>query len=189
MREGFEPLERDNDNSDIVDLLKSKKSYLMQRFVKFSYDKRREMRKKMPDGTREPRIKKSTDEIWNREHWTDEVDIANTEFDDLPSNRQAERMAAASVAIDLVLDKIKDWEIRLTTEMIEEMSSIVHDKWLERRELERRELERRGLVQDEVDPILVQPYENLSEDEKEKDRNHIYTAIKIIEEVIKNEKK
>ena len=46
MCEEFEPLERDNDNSDIVDLLKSKKSYLMQRFVKFSYDKRRETRKK-----------------------------------------------------------------------------------------------------------------------------------------------
>ena len=54
------------------------------------------------------------------------------------------------------------------------MSSVVHDKWLKRREQ----------TQDEVDPMLVQSYKNLSEDEKEKDRSHIYIAIQIIKEEI-----
>ena len=182
MHEEFDPLESNVDNSDkLVDLLKYKKSYLMQRFVKLSYDKWRETRKRL-DGTYESKWKESTDKEWNRKHGTDYVDIANTEFEDLPSNRQKERMDAASVAIDLVFDKIKDWEIRVTTEMIEEMSSVVHDNWLERREQ----------AQDEVDSMLVQSYKNLSEEEKVKDRNHIYIAIQIIKEeieAIKSEQK
>ena len=113
MSEEFEPLESDvHDVDRFINLLKSKKSYLMERFVKLSYDKRRETRKRM-DGTYESKWKESTDKEWNRKHGVDYVDIANTEFEDLPSNRQKERMAAASVAIDLVFDKIKNWEIRV----------------------------------------------------------------------------
>lgn len=42
--------------------------------------------RKKEDGTYEPRIKKSKDQIWNEIHGTDEVDIANCSFDQLPSN-------------------------------------------------------------------------------------------------------
>jgi hypothetical protein len=90
-------------NRDVLEKIKSNKFYLMRKFVKFSYDQWRKSRLK-PDGTYEPKLKKSTDDKWNKEHRTDYVDIANTEYEDLPRNRQYERMAAASVAIDLVLD-------------------------------------------------------------------------------------
>ena len=58
--------------------------------------------------------------------------------------------------------------------MIEKMSSVIHDKWLERR-IDTGEL---------LDSSLAESYENLSEKEKEKDRNHIYIAIQIIKEEI-----
>ena len=90
-------------NRDVLEKIKSNKFYLMRKFVKLSYNKWRNTRKRL-DGTYEPKLKKSTDDKWNKEHRTDYVDIANTEYEDLPRNRQYERMAAASVAIDLVLD-------------------------------------------------------------------------------------
>ena len=42
--------------------------------------------RKREDGTYESRIKKSKDEEWNLTHGTDEVDIANCTFEELPSN-------------------------------------------------------------------------------------------------------
>ena len=176
MRESFESIESeriaDNNSNKLIEVLKCRKPYLMQRFVKLSYNKWRNTRKRL-DGTYEPKWKESTDDKWNKEHGTNRVDIANSEYEDLPRNRQYERMAAASVAIDLVLDWIESWEI-ITPEMIEKMSSVIHDKWLERR-IDTGEL---------LDSSLAEPYENLSEKEKEKDRNHIYIAIQIIKEEI-----
>ena len=61
--------------------------------------------RKKEDGTYEPRIKKSKDDDWNINHGTDEVDIANCTFEELPSNWQYENLEAAKVAIDLVYDK------------------------------------------------------------------------------------
>jgi hypothetical protein len=34
------------------------------------------------------------------------VDIANTKFEDLPSNRKYENLQAAKVAVDLIYDKV-----------------------------------------------------------------------------------
>jgi hypothetical protein len=59
------------------------------------------------------------------------VDIANTKFEDLPSNRKYENFEAAKVAVDLVYEKIVNKE-KIDSEMIEEMSKIVHEKWLKR---------------------------------------------------------
>ena len=42
--------------------------------------------RKREDGTYESRIKKSKNEEWNLAHGTDEVDIANCTFEELPSN-------------------------------------------------------------------------------------------------------
>lgn len=42
--------------------------------------------RKREDGTYESRIKKSKDEEWNLAYGTDEVDIANCTFEELPSN-------------------------------------------------------------------------------------------------------
>jgi hypothetical protein len=51
-------------------------------------------------------MKKSKDEEWTKKHGTDDVDIANTSFADLPSNWKYENLEAAKVAIDLVFDKV-----------------------------------------------------------------------------------
>ena len=42
--------------------------------------------RKKEDGSYEPRMKKSKDAEWNATHGTDDVDIANCTFAELPSN-------------------------------------------------------------------------------------------------------
>lgn len=112
-------------------------------------------------------IEKSEDEEWNLEHWTDVVDIANTEFEDLPNNWKYENFEAVKIAVDLVYEKVLNWE-RITPKMVEDMSKIVHEKWLERNWIEW------SFENQRVD------YEELSEEEKAKDRVQIEIAIQII---------
>ena len=114
-------------------------------------------------------IEKSDDKEWNIEHWTDVVDIVNTKFEDLPSNRKYENFEAAKVVVDLVYDKVINWE-EIDSEMVEEMSKIVHEKWLERNWI------KWSFENQRVD------YENLSVEEKAKDRVQIEIAIQIISE-------
>ena len=119
------------------------------------------------DGTYLPMVEKSEDETRNKIHWTDIVDIANTDFADLPDNWRYENIEAAKVAVDLVYEKMLNLE-KISNEMIEEMSNIVHEKWLERNWIEWSFENQRV------------SYENLSEEEKEKDRIQIKTAIEVI---------
>lgn len=114
-------------------------------------------------------IEKSDDKEWNIEHWTGVVDIANTKFEDLPSNRKYENLQAAKVAANLVYERVVNWE-NFNSEMIEEMSEVVHEKWLERNWVEW------SFENQRVD------YQNLSEEEKKKDRLQIEIAIQIISE-------
>ena len=120
------------------------------------------------DGTYEPRMKKSKDPEWTDKHGTDDVDIANTKFADLPSNWKYENLEAAKVAIDLVFDYVVAWK-EITDEMIEEMAAVVHEKWLERN----------SWVFDKEygNPVLAQEYAKLPEEEKEKDRVQVRQAI------------
>ena len=118
-----------------------------------------------------PMIEKSNDEKRNEEHWTDTVDIANTDFEDLPNNWKYENVEAAKVAVDLVYDKISNLE-KISSETIEEMANIVHEKWLERNWIEWSFENQRV------------SYENLSEEEKEKDRIQIIIAIDVIKAYI-----
>ena len=116
----------------------------------------------------EPRVEKTTDENWILQHnWETEVDIANTRFEDLPSDRKYENLEAAKVAVWLVFDKVLDW-VKITPEMIEEMSEIIHNKWLERNWVAwSLEYQRVG-------------YQQLSEEEKSKDRDQLLQAIEIV---------
>lgn len=66
--------------------------------------------RKREDGTYESRIKKSKNEKWNLAHSTDEVDIANCTFEELPSNWQYENLEAGRVAIGLVYEKVLNGE-------------------------------------------------------------------------------
>lgn len=129
------------------------------------------------DGTYEPRIKKSTDEEWNIKHGTDEVDIANCKFEELPSNWQYENLSAAKVAIDLVYDKTLAGENIKAAEK-EQMASVVHDEWLKRND---------WVFDSEYgDSNLAVSYENLSEDEKLKDKIQLDNAQEKVEEYAKN---
>ena len=64
--------------------------------------------RKLANGNFEPRIKKSEDETWNANHGTNQVDIANHSFEELPSNWQYENLQA------------------------DQMASIIHNEWLKR---------------------------------------------------------
>ena len=146
------------------------KEYFAQKMGSYLHEEWRKTRLK-EDGTYEPRMKKSKDDAWTEKHGTDDVDIANTSFEDLPSNWQYENLEAAKVAVDLVYEKVVSGE-EITPEMIEEMSSVVHEKWLERNDW----------VYDKEygNPVLAQAYEALPEEEKAKDRAQIEAAIRII---------
>lgn len=146
------------------------KSDIIENVASVFHEKWRENRMQS-DGTYKPMIEKSEDEAWNKIHWIDMVDIANTKFEDLPSNRRYENLEAAKVAVDLVYDNVVNWE-EITSEMIEEMSKIVHEKRLERNGIEW------SFENQRVD------YQNLSEEEKTKDRIQIELAIQIVKSKI-----
>ena len=146
------------------------KSEIIEKVASAFHEKWRENRL-IEDGKYEPMIEKSEDEVWNMKHWTDVVDIANTKFEDLPSNRKYENFEAAKVTVDLVYDKILSWD-SFTSQEIEEMSKIVHEKRLER-----------NWTQWSFENQRVD-YERLSEEEKDKDRMQIGLAIQIIKSEI-----
>ena len=146
------------------------KSEIIQKVASAFHEKWRESRLQN-NGKYKPMIEKSEDEERNIIHWTDEVDIANTKFEDLSSNRKYENLQAAKVAVDLVYDKVLSWEW-IDLEMIEEMSKIIHEKWLER-----------NWVDWSFENQRVN-YEKLSEEEKAKDRQQIKTVIQIIKSEI-----
>lgn len=116
--------------------------------------------RKNADGTFEPRVKKSTDEAWNTIHGTDEVDIANCTFEQLPTNWQYENLEAARVAIELVYDKTISGE-HFNYDEIEQMASTIHDEWLKRNDW--------VFDANYGDPNLAVTYEQLSQEEKNKD--------------------
>jgi len=146
------------------------KSDIIEKVASVFHEKWRENRL-MNNEKYKPMIEKSEDKEWNVKHWTDTVDIANTEFEDLPLNRKYENLEAAKVAVDLVYEKVVNWE-KINSEMIEEMSKIIHEKWLERNGIQW------SFENQRVD------YQNLSEEEKAKDRIQIELAIQIIKSEI-----
>lgn len=143
------------------------KEYFAKKMGSYLHEEWRKTRLK-EDWTYEPRMKKSKDFAWTEKHGTDDVDIANTSFEDLPSNWQYENLEAAKVAVELVYEKVLNGE-EITPEMIEEMSSVVHKKWLERNDWAK-------------DGELGVQYDQLPEDEKAKDRTQVEAAIRIISE-------
>lgn len=147
-------------------LFMDKRIKIIQKLASNFHEKWRENRLNS-DGTYISMIEKSEDKEWNIKHWTDVVDIANTKFEDLPSNRRYENLEAAKVVVDLVYEKVVNWE-EISSEMIEKMSKIVHEKRLERNWV------KWSFENQRVD------YWDLSEDEKAKDRAQIELAMQII---------
>ncbi len=155
-----------NKEREISELTEEEKEYFATEVWSYLHEERRKTRLK-DDGTYEPRWKDAKDEEWSKAHWwAKEIDIANTKFEDLSGAWQHENLEAGKVAVDLVYEKVINWE-EITPEMIEEMSSVVHEKWLERNPWEKWW-------------NLDKPYSELPEIEKAKDRNQILKAIETI---------
>lgn len=113
------------------------------------------------------RIKKTKDKNWSESHaGAEDVDIANTSYEDLPNDWQEENRASAEVSLDEV-EKAIAYGKPLDESFVEVASSVLHNK----------RLKRNGIWV----PLREQnmPYDELSEEEKEKDRAIIRLAIKV----------
>ncbi len=87
--------------------------------------------RKQEDGSFEPRVKTTKDEAYIKAHGTDQVDIANSTYGELPSDWQAENKAAAETVVG-ILDE-HHGQIDLTNkESREQVGSRIHDAWLSR---------------------------------------------------------
>ena len=133
------------------------------------HDEWREPRK-ISDGEYEPRIKKTDDEKWIEENSTNEIDIANTNYEELPSDWQEENKASARVAISEII-KATNKKEQLDDSFIEYASATVHEKWLYRNG-------------EYAPPEQNKPYNELSEEEKDKDRKIILKCIEIYKEAL-----
>lgn len=119
----------------------------------------------LADGTYKPRLKNTTDENWINNNNTDEVDIANMSFSELPLDWQEENIAASNVAIHEVISAY-EMGICLDSAFIEEASEKVHLEWIARNAEWAQENQKL-------------PYAQLSEEEKDKDRLQVVKAIKV----------
>lgn len=112
----------------------------------------------------EPRVKKTKDAEWSKAHGgATEVDIANTKYEELPSDWQGENKISAEIAVNEV-ERALGAGIPLDGSFVEAASSTLHEKWLERN----------GSW---APPEQNKPYSELSEEEKKKDRDIIKIAI------------
>jgi chemotaxis protein CheY-P-specific phosphatase CheC len=125
--------------------------------------------RKQEDGNFEPRIKDTTDEEWsNRNNGATVVDIANTPFDQLPADWQAENAAAATVVVEMLLEDpsllsadLKDEETR------GRVGTTIHNAWLARNSWAKE------------NEVLGRPFAELPEGEADKDIAQLETAIAI----------
>lgn len=158
--------------TDSVENTKNSKDKEYQAILKLAaslHDMWRLTRKKQ-DGTYDPRIKKDDN--------GKEIDIANTNFSELPKKWQNENLAAAELAVTLVQialsegvdvnspQFLEDFSMKVHT--LEGDSSYVHGNW-----------RRRNPKVDDNEMLHI-AYLNLSEEEKQKDRDQIMLAIKFL---------
>lgn len=83
------------------------------------------------DGLYDPRWKTTNDKTWIEEHHgTEKVDIANTAYNDLPSDWQAENKAAAEVVVG-ILERFRDVDLD-DSDTYNQVGEEIHQAWLER---------------------------------------------------------
>lgn len=112
----------------------------------------------------EPRVKTTKDEAWIASHGTDQVDIANTDFAELPSDWQAENKAAATVVVGL----LGRGAIDLSAEDQRlQAGSVIHDAWLSRNDYAR-------------GGELDVPFGQLPPEEQAKDLAHVLIAQQVL---------
>lgn len=131
--------------------------------------------KKREDGSYEPTKRKSKDETWNSAHGTDEVDIANCSFEELPTNCQYDNLASAKILINLVFDKVMAGEV-LSLEEEETYASIIHEEWLRRNSW--------VFDSEHGNPKLAVSYINLPQEDKDKYKSQLDPAIRKVQDYI-----
>jgi hypothetical protein len=114
--------------------------------------------RKREDGTYEPRMK--DDGVGGQ------VDIANTDYINLPEKWQTENRIAAEVAVNLVYGAKQEGKDITSPEFLEEASEAVHIEWMKRNPKE------------EWNAAQHVPYSELPESEKQKDRDQVLLAMK-----------
>jgi hypothetical protein len=110
----------------------------------------------------EPRPKTTTDQAWIKANGTNQVDIANTPYDELPVDWQAEGLASNRIATRAVGDAQRAGR-PLDAKFVETTASDIHDAWLERN----------GQW---APPEQKLPYSQLSAAEQAKDRIYVERA-------------
>lgn len=144
----------------------------------------RQTRKK-EDGTYEPRWKKvkdskfqyiESDTCRKNEEGVVEIDIANRSFAELSADWQYENLEAGKVVAKLVGEKTE-----LTSEEVEEMSSVIHDEWLKRNDW--------VFDPNYGNPAQAVPYAELSEEEKQKDREQLKLGLSLNQRILSGEVK
>jgi hypothetical protein len=123
--------------------------------------------RRLEDGRYEPRPKKTSDQEWIAKNGTDEVDIANTNYENLPADRKKEIEASASVAVGLTADGLRSGQKVSGSAFVESASAKVHEAWLKRNG-------------EGAPPEQQLPYAQLSETEKAKDRVFVLKALEIL---------
>ena len=145
-------------NMAVLDEIRIKKESAIIKLGSLLHEEWRQPRYREITKDYEPRIKKTKDSAWMQAHGgATEVDIANTPYEDLPSEWQGENKSSAEVAVTEVVNALYGGVGSLNESFIETASSTLHDKWLERN----------GSW---APPEQKLPYSELSEEEKEKDR-------------------
>ncbi|MEI7674662.1 MAG: hypothetical protein WCI60_02910, partial [bacterium] len=115
------------------------------------------------DGTFEGRVKPTKDEAWIAGHGTDQVDIANTEYVDLPEDWQAENKAAAEVIVGILSESPEAQDLS-DEEHINMVGEKIHTAWLARNEWAK-------------GGDLDVPFKDLPADEQAKDINQLKIAL------------
>ena len=123
---------------------------------------------KAANGKDATRVKKTKDADWIKKNGSDEVDIANTKFDDLPNDWKKENLEGAKSAY-AALHKVyagntdsKGWA---QAEDLDKASSAVHDDWL-------------GRNGSWAPDHQKQPFDKLSVEEQDKDRSFVDSALR-----------
>ena len=117
------------------------------------------------EGNFEPRIKPTTDTAWIEKHGTDQVDIANSTYAELPSDWQEENKAAANVVVDLMVKR--NGNVDLSDPAVKtEIGGVIHDAWLSRNDWSK-------------GGDLDVPFDDLPESEQAKDLDQVKTAQRV----------
>jgi hypothetical protein len=110
-------------------------------------------------------MKPTKDRDWIDRNGTDQVDIANTSYENLPPDWQAENKAAAEIVVDILLSRDGHLDLKDEASRIQ-VGSQVHSAWLERNDWAR-------------GGELDVPFDQLSEAEQAKDISQIEVAQRV----------